>query len=51
MQGALRWGAEYGQAQLRPFELQKSKLLDQVLTLPLSLFLSPINSDFFVNQG
>jgi hypothetical protein len=42
VQGALRRGANYGQAQLETSHQQKSKLLGQALTLPLSLFLLPV---------
>jgi hypothetical protein len=49
MQGALRRGANYGQAQLRPSELQKSKLIDQALALLLCLFPSPIGCSHHVH--
>jgi hypothetical protein len=51
MQGGPLWGADYGQAQLRPLDLQKGKLLDQGLTLPLGLSPSSIGVSRLVSQA
>jgi hypothetical protein len=51
VQGVQRWGPDYGQIELRPSVPQKSKLLSQVFTLPLSLFPSPISGSRSVNQA
>jgi hypothetical protein len=48
---ALQRGANYGHAQLRPSELQKSKLIDQALTLLLRPFPLLIGGSLLVNQA
>jgi hypothetical protein len=45
------WGIDYGQAQLRLIGLQKDELLDQVLALPLSIFLLPVGISCPVEQA
>jgi hypothetical protein len=51
MQGVLRWSASYGHTHLRPSEIQKSKLMDQALTLFLYRYPSLVSSDRLGSQA
>jgi hypothetical protein len=51
VQGGLRRAADYDQAQLRPSDPQKSKILGQALALPLGLFSLLVGVGCLVNQA